>query len=156
MLNLIPAIMLSLLRNSKSVFGFLLLAMIGALCYKGYTYTSDLMADISKNKALVIQQAEIIKQQTEDIKNISQSMAALQASHEATLAIIQELSVERNKVERVVVKRKTKIDKVIKQIDESPIAEEDKLILRSSELISDLNGTYCELFSNQCNVEKDK
>ena len=106
--------------------------------------------EASENKVLVAVQDKQIQQQKQELEQIKQTLEQMKASHEKTLAVVQELKQEQKKIEIVVTKKKQVIDKTLKEIDTLDIPEADKDQQKSAVLIKGLNETYCELFKDSC------
>lgn len=145
-----------LLKYTRAILIAIVVAILGFLVYKAYSAVTETFKEIEANKQLVIKQADTIKQQADDIKNMTEQMKKLQESHDKTVFILQELYKEQTQVKEVVVKRKKKVDESIRIINNEPGEEQEKKKQRSEVLIDDLNGTYCELFPNNCTAQEVK
>jgi uncharacterized protein YoxC len=139
-----------LLKYARVILIGLAITVLGVLAYKAYNSVKETLQEIQTNRQLVVDQANTIKQQADDIKLMTEQMAKLQESHDKTVFILQELYKEQTEVKEVVVKRKKKVDTSIRDINVKPNTEEEKKKQRSEVLIDDLNGTYCELFPMNC------
>lgn len=145
-----------MLKYARVIFIALVVVVLGVLAYKAYSSVKETLHEIETNKQLVIKQAATIKQHADDIKTMTVQMAKLQESHDKTIFILQELYKEQTEVKEVVIKRKKKVDTTIRDINVGSNTEEEKKKQRSEVLIDDLNGTYCELFPNNCKVQEVK
>lgn len=154
-----PSFLKDLIPNLMKYLKIILIACIfiavGVFTYKAYNSITATLKEIEDNKVLIVEQKNIINQQANDLKRITEQLEMMRISHQATLDILNELSKEKEKIATVTKKRKAKLDKKIDEIDNQPIDDASKREQRSAALISDLNGTYCELFPTNCIETKE-
>ena len=149
--NMIP----NLLKYLKVILIVSVFIVIGVFTYRAYSSITDTLKEIEDNKILIVQQQETIKQQAQDLKTITEQLQQMKESHQATLEILHQLSLEKQKVTTITKKRKDKLDKDISDINNLPTDNAAKRELRSAALVENLNGTYCELFPTKCTTEAE-
>lgn len=149
--DLIP----NLMKYLKIILIVCVFIVVGVFSYKAYNSITSTLKEIEDNKALIVEQKNIINQQANDLKVITEQLEQIRISHQATLDILNQLSKEKEQVVAVTKKRKARLDKQIDDINNQPTDDASKREQRSAALISDLNGTYCELFPTNCIETKE-
>jgi len=139
-----------LLKYAKYLLIAVVIIYIGFISYKAYGAMVENTKVAKENAELVIEQRNTISKQSQDINNLREQMDKLQASHETTMASLAELRQQKVTIQNVTVTRKKKVDDTLATIEQQPVTEEDKDTQKSSVLIQDLNGTYCEFFPMNC------
>jgi predicted N-acyltransferase len=102
------------------------------------------------NRVLIEKQSTMIEQQIGEIKSMEEQIKQLNESHEKTKDILNELSKEKEKLQKKEMINKKTIETTIKNIEKQDLPQAEKDNLKSIVLIENLNNTYCELFPNNC------
>lgn len=139
-----------LIKYAKYLLLIVVILIFGFVCYNVYDAVTQYTRVAQANANLVIEQSSAIKKQAQAINQLNDQISRLQASHAVTMESLEELRQQRAAIRTVTVNRKKSVDAALVTIEQQPVTVEDKDAQKSTVLISDLNGTYCELFPMNC------
>jgi septal ring factor EnvC (AmiA/AmiB activator) len=144
-------------QNKQNIFKYVkyfallcILVVVGVFTYKLYGAVTGTMASMVNNRVLIEKQSTMIEQQIGEIKSMEEQIKQLNESHEKTKDILNELSKEKEKLQKKEMINKKTIETTIKNIEKQDLPQAEKDNLKSIVLIENLNNTYCELFPINC------